>query len=153
MTKRVWKSYRPSSMRDALRACKDYAIEKKRLSVERVANLMGVTDESLYKWQSSAAMPAALIPTYEHICGVAFVTEWLAEQAGKIVIDIPKGHLGHEDVQTLQGVLHEAVGALIDLAAKKIDQEATLQRLMNGMEALAYHHANVKKFDQPELDL
>lgn len=36
--KRNWKRYVPSSTLDAIRACKDFAIERGNLSVERIAD-------------------------------------------------------------------------------------------------------------------
>ena len=39
MIHRNWKRIQPSSLRDALRLCKDHALEKKRYSVERIADL------------------------------------------------------------------------------------------------------------------
>ena len=47
---RNWKRIQPSSLRDALRLCKDHALEKKNYSVERIADLMGITADLLYKW-------------------------------------------------------------------------------------------------------
>ncbi len=153
MSRRNWKSYRPASLLDALRACKDFACERKQLSVERISDLMGITPDLLYKWLATGRMPVVLVPTYELVCGVNFVSEWLAHSAGKLVMTIPTGRSDATEVQALQGVLHEAVGALIEFYAGKSDQAATQARLMAGMEALAWHHTNVEKFEQPELAL
>jgi hypothetical protein len=56
MAARNWKRFRANNLRDAMRACKDYALEKRQLSVPRIAELMGdVTEETLYGWLSKAA--------------------------------------------------------------------------------------------------
>ena len=60
MSRRNWKRVTPNSLRDALRLCKDHALEKKNLSVERIADLMGITADVLYKWLSNGRMPAML---------------------------------------------------------------------------------------------
>ena len=77
MTRRNWKRVRPSSMVEALRLCKEFAQDKKNLSVERIADRMGVTHDSLYKWLAQGRLPAILIPSYQHVCCCAFVSEWL----------------------------------------------------------------------------
>jgi len=153
MSRRNWKSYRPSSLIDALRACKDFALERKNLSVERISDLMGITADLLYKWLATGRMPAVLVPTYELVCGATFVSAWLSHSAGHMVMPFPTGRTAATDVQTLQGVLHEATGALIDFYAGKCDEQITQSRLMAGMEALAWHHTNVEKYEQPELAL
>ena len=49
MTRRNWKRFRASNLREAMRACKDFALERKKLSVARIAELMGdVTEDTLY---------------------------------------------------------------------------------------------------------
>lgn len=76
--RRNWKRFQPRDLREALRGCKDYARERKRLSVERIADLMGVSADCLYKWLADARMPLASVQLYEHICGAHFVTDYLA---------------------------------------------------------------------------
>lgn len=91
MTRRNWKLVRPNSAIDALRLCKEYAQEKKNLSIERIADRMGVTHDSLYKWLSAGRLPFILLPAFEHACGCHFASEWAAASAGKVVISIPTG--------------------------------------------------------------
>lgn len=153
MSRRNWKSYRPTSLLDALRACKDFASERKNLSVERIADLMAVTPDALYKWLATGRMPVVLVPTYELVCGGSFVSDWLSHSAGKLVLPVPTGRVESTDVAALQAVLHEAVGALMEFYAGKCDETTTQTRLLAGMEALAWHTANVEKFEQPELAL
>lgn len=102
MTRRDWKRFRPNSLLAALRGCKEFALERKRLSIERIADLMGVTHDSLYKWLATGRMPLVLLPTYELACGCNFASVWLAAQAGKMVIDIPTGrHTAETDLVAL----------------------------------------------------
>lgn len=151
--RRDWKRTQPTSLVHALRLCKDHALEKKNLSVERIADLMGVTTDSLYKWLSNGRMPANLIPAYEHICQIGFVSRWLAVSDGKVVIDIPTGRAATAlDVHQLQGTLNSAVGSILDFAAGKADADATLAAINAGLAGLAWHRANVEKHLQPELE-
>lgn len=152
MSRRVWKRVTPNSLRDALRLCKDHALEKKSLSVERIADLMQVTPDLLYKWLSNGRMPAAAIQSYEHICGINLISRWLAASAGYLVIDIPTGRKASaEDIQALQEQLHAAVGQLLQVYAGKSEPDTTMTAIQQGMEGLAWHKVNVQKLHQPEL--
>lgn len=65
MSRRNWKNVRANSLVHALRLCKEFAQERQNLGVERIADRMGVTHDSLYKWLGTGRMPANLVPTYE----------------------------------------------------------------------------------------
>lgn len=152
MSRRIWKRLRPPTLRDALRLCKDYAQEARNLSVERIADLMGVTADSLYKWLATGRMPVALIPAYENVCGINFVTRWLASSAGMLLIDIPSGRTASTtDMQELQAMLHNAVGQLLAFYGGKAAAGEALSAIQQGMEGLAWHRVNVEKHAQPEL--
>lgn len=151
--RRNWKTIQPQSLTHALRLCKDFAIERKRLSVERIADLMGVTHDSLYKWLSTGRMPAVLIPAYEHACGVQFVTRWLAVSSGKLIIDMPTGkNASAEEIQTLQLNINKSVTQLIQFYAGQAEVEETLASIQVALEDLASHRANVLMHQAPELD-
>ena len=151
--RRDWKRIQPNSLITALRLCKDYAIERKRLSVERIADLMGVTHDSLYKWLSTGRMPALLIPVYENTCGIQFVTKWLAASSGKLIIDIPTGKTASVDeTQALQGNLTLAVSSLIQFYQGTEGAESTLAAIQTALEDLAGHRSNVSTFETPQLD-
>lgn len=153
MSRRNWKRVTPNSLRDALRLCKDHALEKKNLSVERIADLMGITADLLYKWLSNGRLPAMLIPSYEHICGIDFVTRWLAASAGRLLISVPTGrNASATDMQALQEVLNTAVGQLLQFHAGKSEAHDTLAAIQQAMEGLAWHRGNVEKHLAPEFD-
>lgn len=155
MKKRNWKRVHATSLRDAIRLCKDHAQERHNLSVERIAERMGLADHwVLYKWIASAKMPAVMIPAYEATCGIDLVSRYLATRAGRLVIDMPRGKAaGTEDMQALQGVLHEAIGALLRFYAGEQEADDTLSAVQQGLESLAWHRGNVQKTAQPELEL
>ncbi len=154
MSRRNWKRLRPTSLREALRLCKDYALERKGLSVERISDLMGVTADALYKWLATGRMPASLIPSFEHICGIDFVTRWFAASAGKLLIDIPTGRsVTAEDILSLHGVMNEAAKQILDFYERTPQPEAAKVQaaIAEAMQTLAWHHNNVQKHNQPEL--
>ncbi|MES2948651.1 MAG: hypothetical protein V4858_08925 [Pseudomonadota bacterium] len=155
MTRRNWKRVRPTSMTEALRLCKEYAQERGNLSVERIADRMGVSHDSLYKWLASGRLPSILIPTYEHVCGCCFVTEWLAVSTGKLLIDMPTGSKGTPEA--LMEVNTSCATALQLLTAfyaapKGADPEETLAALRKHLEQIAFHQHNVASYATPELD-
>lgn len=151
--RRNWKTIQPTSLIQALRLCKDYAIERKRLSVERIADIMGVTHDSLYKWLSTGRMPAILIPAYEHACGIQYVTRWLASSSGKLIIDMPTGQtVSPEDIQTLQLNINHSVTQLIQFYSGQAEAESTIASLQTALENLASHRANVVEHQTPQLN-
>lgn len=154
MKGRNWKRVIPTSLRHALELCKDYARERHNLSVERIAERMGLPDHwAVYKWIQTGRIPANLIPAYEAVCGINFVTRWLASTAGMLVIQAPTGRdATAADMQALQELLHAAVGQLLQFYAGKAQAPETLASIQQGMEGLAWHRGNVEKHAQPEFD-
>lgn len=153
MSRRNWKRVQPNSLRDALRLCKDHAGEKKNYSVERIADLMGITADLLYKWLANGRMPASSIPAYELITGINFVTRWLAASTGHLMIAIPSGRIASAtDIQALQELLNTAVGQLLKFHGGNAEAAATLSAIQQGMEGLAWHKGNVEKHLQPEFE-
>lgn len=154
MPRRDWKLVVPASLLDAFRLCKDYARERRNLSVERIAELMGVTADALYKWLATGRMPANLIPPYEHVCGINFVSRHLAATGNYLVVPMPTGRLvSPTEIQQLQALLNTAVGKIIEFAAGQAEPEQALAAIQSGMGAMAWHHHNIRKSHQPELEL
>lgn len=155
MTRRVWKNVRATSMVEALRLCKEFAQAKKNLSIERIADLMGVTHDSLYKWLATGKLPAILIPAYELACGCHFVSEWLAAGTGKMLIDMPAGRkVSEADLLAVNASCSAALTLLTRFYADPAasDTEATLCALRTHLEQVAYHQANVAQYSSPELE-
>lgn len=155
MSKHNWKRIQPTSLRHALELCKDYAKERYNLSVERIAERMGLTDHwAIYKWIQTGRIPANMIRAYETVCGINYATRWLAASDGSLLIDIPTGrNTTAEDIQALQGVLNDTVGQLLHFYAGRAEAADTQAAIHQAMEGLAWHRGNVEKHLQPELEL
>lgn len=155
MTRRSWKNAQPSSIRQAMEWSLEFAKERHNLSVERIAERMGQANHwALYKWLTEGRMPAVLIPAFEHACGIALVSRWLASTSGKLLIDIPSGRTcSAQEVNELQGALTDTIGAVIAFYQGQANAEDTLAALQNGLTSLAWHRANVQQHANPQLDL
>lgn len=143
----------PTSLRAAFEADKTRALKRSRLNVERLAELLGTTPATLYKWIETDSMPIRLLPAWQHLTGSNQVVRYLASREGAVVIQIPPGRdVTPEDIHALQRVLTAAPAALLDLRAGRISRDECLAALTGGMESLAWHRANVERQDQPELE-
>lgn len=130
------------------------AKERRNLSVERLADLIDASTDSLYKWMGDGKMPAAKIQPFEHACGAHFVTEYLAGGAHRVVVEIPRGRQpGGEDLAELQMVTAAAVSALSQFWARRIEIDEANAQLTLALQALAWHRANAEQAGHPELDL
>lgn len=154
MRKRDWRRWRPASLQEAVEGCLGFAADKHRRSVERVADLVGESRWTLYKWVEGGAIPAKKIAGFEHACGTHYVTAYLAGTAHKLLVDLPTGRIaGPSDINALQAACTAAVGALIDFAARKSSAAHTVESLTAAMTLLAFEREQVERSAQPELPL
>ena len=154
--RKFWKTYQPTSCRDALHQCKAYAQEARNLSVERIADQMGLPDHwALYKWIESGRFPFVLIPAYESACGINLPSRWLAATQRRLLVDMPVGRAATEnDLVQLGTGFQQAVQLLSDFYKSNgaTDPAPVLDALRSHLESVAHHHINVAGFSQPELD-
>ena len=152
--RRNWNKVRFNSLTDAIRGCITCAMDRNpTLSQARIANNVGVSLDSLYKWQATGRLPAILIPTLEMACGCNFISTWLATNAGKLVIDQPKGrNVAETDLVEFHTGFAEALQMLGDFHKGKATAPDTLAALQRHLEAAAWHHTNVAKHATPELE-
>ncbi|HRQ63907.1 MAG TPA: hypothetical protein PKZ76_03435 [Xanthomonadaceae bacterium] len=150
-----WKRFRPGSLQAAIEGCIDYARERRNLSIDRIADLMGVASKwTLYKWVAGASIPLHMVRAFEHATGATFVTQYLAISAHRLLIDFPTGRLPRaQDLHQVQEVCTEAVGALLQYANQKLSSDDTRAVLARAIERLASEHAHVALAVQPALEL
>ena len=155
MRRRNWNKLVPTSLRHAMELCLEYACEKKNLSVDRIADLMGLSNKwTLYKWMENGRMPAILIRPFEHACGCSYMTQYIATSAYKLLVDIPSGKKAKDtDLLSLQTGFNEAVNLLAHFYQGEAEADSTIGALTQVMAEIAGHRANVSKTMAPELEL
>lgn len=150
---RNWNRVVPRNTLEAMRLCKDYAKEKRNLSVERIADRMGVSADNLYAWLGTGKMHLSLVQAYEHICGCHFISDHLAHAQGKLAVKIPSGRAMQDtDLLAMHKSFSQAMSLLADFYDGKSDVAATLNAITAHMETAAWHRGNVQKHLQPEFD-
>ena len=108
MSRPNWKHIQPRSLQHAFELCAEYALAKKRLTKDRIAEVMGQSQTwTLYKWIEKASMPANLIGAYELICGASYVTSYLAASNHKLLTATAAVTLLGEDYRFETTVLRE----------------------------------------------
>lgn len=151
-TKAAWKRLQPSNLRESSRYCKEYARTFKRLTVPAIAELMGITEDTLYKWLSTGNMPATMIPVYENVCGIDYITQYLALRSHKLLIDIPIGKKAQPiEISELQSVVAKGMSMLIECYKEGGDVIKTAEALTQIMGGVAFHRENIQR--ELELDL
>lgn len=154
MRKRAWNTWQPTCLQEAVEGCLGFALDKHRRTVDQVADLVGESKWTVYKWVQTGGIPAKKIAGFEHACGSHYVTRYLASSARKLLVDIPTGRLAApSDVAALQASCTAAIAALIDYAAGRTDAADTHSSLTAAMTALAQERAQIERYFQPELDL
>jgi hypothetical protein len=154
MSARNWRGASPRTQAEAIKLCVDYAFEKHRRNVERIAELMGTSQYTVYGWIRDESVPGRKMQAFQHACGCDFITRWLAHSSGMLLIPIPKGRkVEVDDVHRVQGTVNTAVGALIRYASGDIDAAQLGTELTAAMETLAFHRENAIRNRQPELEL
>ena len=154
MKHRNWKRVQPKSLTEAFRLCKDYAGFKRNLSAERIADLMGTTVDTLYKWIATGRMPSNMIRPFENACGCTYVTQYICISGHKLMLDMPNAKPAKDsDVMELQKSFNHAVEMLIDFYQGNSEAGPVLGELTTLMSSIASHRATVEMTDMPELDL
>lgn len=151
-----WKRYQPASCRDALEQCKNHGREALNLSVERIAEQMGLADHwALYKWIQNGRFPLVLAPAYERVCGIDLITRWLAATRRHLLVPMPVGRAASSaDLVGMSTAFQHAVQLLSNFyqGAGQGDPQSVLDALRAHMQDVAYHHANVAGFKEPQLE-
>jgi hypothetical protein len=142
-------------LQDAIEACVEHARDRHQMSVDRIADEMGLASKwTLYKYIESASIPARLIRPFETACRCTFITQHLAASARKLMIDMPTGRKAvASDIHALQAACTAAIGALLHFSTGKTDAPTTVLAVTEAIERLARERAEVERHAQPELAL
>lgn len=154
MARQSWKNRQPSSLRQAMEWCLEYARVRHNRSVDNVADLMGLSNKWIvYKWMESGRLPSILIRPFEVACGIEYVTRYIGHSAHKLLIDIPTGKRSTEKgINQLQASFSDSMGLLIKFYDGEATPEETAAALVTTMEQLAWHKKTVECTQQPEFD-
>lgn len=133
--------------------CKDYAKAKHNLSVERIADDMGMTASRLYQHLDTGDMPFSRVRVFQRVCRCNFVTLYMAHGDDCMLIKIPNGKkMTDEQMLDLNATWHLAMTALTEFYKHNTNPNVALAKLTDHMAAAAWHRVNVEKALQPELD-
>ena len=143
----------PISVRHAMELCVNHAKAQRNLSVDRIVDLMGESSTStVYKWLESGRMPVVKVRGFEHVCGVDYVTRYLAHSNNKLLLDMPTGRKAeHRELNELSLAAHQVIAMLIGFYDNEQTADETIAAIKVLMEDLAHQHGNVAKHQQPEL--
>ena len=154
MARRNWNKVSADNISSAMELCLEFAKEKENLSVDRIADRMGLPNKwNIYKWMENGRIPAVELLRFEDACRASFVTKYLATAKDMMLIEMPIGKKVKEvDIMQMHGKFNEAMTLLVNLAAGEASVEETVAALTAFMCDLAYHRENVKKISAPELN-
>lgn len=155
MPKVSWKRRSPGSLRQAMEWCLEHGREKHNLSVDRIADHMGLSNKwVLYKWLENGRMPAILIRPFESACGIDLVTRYLGHSSNKMLIEIPTGRkASSREVHDLQASFTQAVGLLLVFYDTQSGADEAHSALTSLLEDVAWHRKNISEHMQPGLEL
>lgn len=154
ITRRKRHSRVPSNLTEAIQQCLDHALKHHNRAPKRIADLMGVKLDTLYKWLAENRIPTNMIGPFEHACMASFLTQYLCAQAHLLAVEMPTGRrVQANDVMDLQESFSESIGLLIKFYKGEADQEQTVGALHDLMSQVAWHKANVERAAEPELSL
>ena len=133
-----WKKLYPRSLNHALQMCKELAGQK-RMNVERMADQLGCTPDTLYKWLAEARMPLNQLIRFESVSGAPLVTQYLANSHGYLLVPMPAGKKADQlEMSELTIFTNEVLIALAKCYEGEAEPEATSDKLMHLIEELAF---------------
>ncbi len=153
MSTQFWNKYTPNDIPQALQSSVDYGRENKNLSVQRVADLIGVNSQNtLYGWLASGRMPLVLVPAFENATGINLVTRFLAHGQDKLLVDMPTGRRPeNRELTSLVINANQTFGQLMGFFDGSVDAKTVTAALDGLMADLSAQRKNIESFDQPEL--
>lgn len=153
MKRKNWAAIRPRNLTHAMELSMEHALAKYNRSTDSVAALAGINSvNTFYKYLATGGLPARLIKPFENACGIDYVSRWLVESSGKMVIDMPRGKkCGAADIQALQAAYHATVGEVMKFYQELTEVDDVLAAIQVALEQTSWHKGNIEKYRQPEL--
>jgi hypothetical protein len=142
------------SFGEATQMCLDHSVKRHNRGSKRVADLIGVKLDTLYKWLSEDRMPMNMIGPFENACGVTYVTEYMCAQAHLLAVEMPTGRkLTQTDIMELQRSFSDAISLLIGFQQSSVESSQASCALTGLMGEIGWHRANVERHSQPDLPM
>lgn len=137
-----------------MRLCTEWAMHRHNRSIAQIAELVGTSEWTVYKWIAEGSIPSKRIRPFEFACDCTYLTRYLAASAGQLTVDIPSGKpAGQGELLELQARCNDAVSLLTRFYAGNADSEDVLEGVTRAMRELAAHRENVLRSEAPELEL
>jgi len=154
ITKAAWRKRTPRSVYEAAEWVGEYGRQHKQMSRERLCDHFGNELSTTGKWISQANMPLKKIINFEQLCGINFVTQYLAQAQGYLLVKVPSGRKAeHTELAELQIFMTEVSALLIKTYDGRANDEETINALKKLMQDLAFHERNVSVVNQPQHEL
>ncbi|WP_027670065.1 hypothetical protein [Rheinheimera baltica] len=154
MSRKNWNQVIPRSLTESLQLTKDFACATKQLSVPRIADRMGCSTDSLYKYLGGATMPTNLLIPFMETCHRVYPIQYMAHSLNMMLVPMPRGRKAeHKELVKLNMFCGEVMGKLLALHSGECSQQDAIDHLTLLIENLAYHRAEAGKLQQPELEL
>lgn len=154
MSRQNWNQLVPQSLSGALQLNKDFAISTKQMSVPRIADRIGCSTDSLYKYLGGATMPANLLIPFMEACHRVYPLQYMAHSLNLLLIPMPRGRKAeHKTLVQLNMFCSQVMALMLSLQSGEANSKDVVNHLTLLLESIAYHRAEVQKQVQPELDL
>jgi hypothetical protein len=122
----------------ALNNCITHAAEHYGLSITDIATHMQVSKWTLFKWVESGRIPLLEIAKFEDACHARFVTRYLAERSGFLLLTKPLGSDdGLQSLASAHKVVAEALAHTANFLDDKGVKKQSIKAIDAAMEALA----------------
>jgi len=154
MSRRNWNQVVPRSLTESLQLTKEFACTTKQLSVPRIADRLGCSTDSLYKYLGGATMPAFMLIPFMEVCHRNYPLQYMAHSLNMMLIPIPRGRKAeHKTLVELNMFCAAVMAKLLALHSVECNQQEAVDHVTRLMESLAYHRAEAAKHHTPELAL
>jgi hypothetical protein len=135
----------------ALTLTKEHGKVKKSMSTQRIADRLSTNDDCLYKWLANATMPIGKVIAFEEVCGINFVTQYLAQSQGYLLVPVPSGRKAeHKELNELQLYMTKVLSKIIETNEGQCTSDEAIDSIKVLMQDLAYQQKQCAAQDMPQ---
>ncbi len=153
-SKAAWGKQTPHNIYHALSLCEEFGLQHSNMGRQRLCDHFGNETSTTGKWIAQATFPVKRIMLFEQLCGAHYVTQYLANSQGFMLVPTPTGHgAKHKDLTAMQVFMTEVAGLLIRSYDGRANAQQTIDAIAVLMKDLAFHQKNVAKMESPQPEL